>query len=114
MNNYLPSARIWANILDNQFSIGSYRFGLDAFLDLLPIGGDTIVLILSMYLIWVGIQMKIPPRALYAMVATVLVSYLIGLIPILGDVAYIGIKPNMRNLAVLEKYATMPSIDIEP
>ena len=114
MTTYLQSARTWANILDNQFSIGPYRFGLDAFLDLLPFGGDTLILILSFYLVWVAIQLKLPTRAVYAMVATILASYLIGLVPVLGDIAYIAIRPNMRNLAILERYSNLPDIYIEP
>jgi hypothetical protein len=94
-----------ATLLDNQFKVGKWSFGLDAIIDLLPIGGDTIVLLLSFYLIYVAFRMKVPTGAIIRMLLNIGFAFIVGLVPVRGDVAYLAFKPNMRNLEILRTYA---------
>ena len=104
MESDLRLARILARILDDQFRLGKFGFGLDAILDLLPVAGDTVVLGLSLFLLILAMRLQIPAHLLFKMLSLVLVCYVIGLIPILGDIAYIAIRPNLRNLKIIEEY----------
>ena len=48
--------------------------------------------------------MHIPKTKIVQIVWNILFSFLIGLIPLLGDVAYIFYKPNLRNITILKRY----------
>lgn len=110
MKNHLKTAEILANALDNSFSIGGYRFGLSAFINLIPIIGDTIDLILASYLVWIAIKLKVPFIRLVQMGWNILFNYLIGLIPIVGDAAYILRRANMKNLEIIKRHAFIQSL----
>jgi hypothetical protein len=105
MNKDLLGATILANILDNQFGVGKFRFGIDAILDLLPVGGDIIIFALSLYLVWVAYKLRLPQNKILEMFGNIFLSFIIGLIPVLGDFSYLAIRPNMKNLAILKQYA---------
>ena len=92
-----------ANLLENQFRFGKWGFGLDSILDLLPIGGDVIVMLLSLSLLAIGLQMGVSRTDLLRMAGNILLAFLIGLVPVIGDVAYLAFRPNMRNLEILRK-----------
>ena len=105
MNQHLKNATVLANLLDNQFSLAGIRFGFAAFLDLIPGIGDAIDALLSLYLVYIAIQMKIPFYRIVQMLANIGINFLIGLVPIIGDAAYILRRVNMKNLRILQKYA---------
>ena len=94
-----------AALLENQFRFGAWGFGLDAILDLLPFGGDVIVLLLSCSLVLIGLQMGLSRSELGRMLANISIAFFIGLIPVIGDVAYLAFRPNMRNLEILRRNA---------
>ena len=102
---HLKTAEIVANLLDNKFNIFGMKFGLNALLDLIPEIGDVISLVLSLYLVWLGIRMNIPRAKIAQMYFNILVNFFIGLIPVIGDVAYIFNKANLKNLQILKKHA---------
>jgi hypothetical protein len=93
-----------AILLDDQFRIGNWGFGLDAIVDLLPVGGDVVVLALSLYLVFVAFRMELPREEIARMLFNIVLAFLVGLIPVIGDVAYLAFKPNMRNLEILRKH----------
>jgi hypothetical protein len=105
MENQLYIASLLANILDNQFNVFGFKFGVSAIIDLIPGLGDIFDLLLSCYIVWLAVQMHIPKVKIINMLWNVLFSFLVGLVPLLGDAAYIFYKPNIRNLTILKKYA---------
>lgn len=105
MNRHLIFAASLANLLDNQFGFGKYKFGLSAIIDLIPGVGDIIDAAISFYLVWIAINMKVPGLIIFHMVWNILVNFIIGLIPILGDAAYIFRRVNLKNLKLLQDYA---------
>jgi hypothetical protein len=105
VNPVFTSAERLANLLDNQVRFGAWGFGLDAFLDLLPISGDLIVLALSLYLVWLGFRLGASREDITRMLVNVGVAFAVGLIPVIGDVAYLLLRPNLRNLEILRRYA---------
>ena len=50
----LRRARMLAKLLDAQFSVAGFRFGIDALIDLVPIGGDVIGTVLGLYPIYLA------------------------------------------------------------
>lgn len=105
MNDHLRMAGVIAKLLDSQFKIGKFRFGLDPVMGLLPGLGEVIPLGLSAYIIWIAIQMKLPAERIAQMIGNVTVDFLIGLIPVLGDIADFAIKANVKNMEILRQYA---------
>ena len=104
MENQLYIASLLANLLDNKFNLFGFRFGVSAVIDLIPGLGDILDAILSCYIEWIAIQMPIPKTKIAEMIWNILFSFLIGLIPLVGDTAYIFYKPNLRNLKILKSF----------
>ena len=104
MKAHIRLASLLANILDNKFSLFGFRFGASAIINLIPGFGDILDALLSYYIVWLAIQMHIPKTKIVQMRWNILFSFLIGLIPLLGDAAYIFYKPNLRNVTILKRY----------
>lgn len=92
-----------ARLLDDQFSVGGFRFGLDGLVGLVPGIGDTLTGFASAYLIFEAWRIGAPRGVLARMLLNVLVDYVVGSIPVLGDLFDFGWKANRRNLALLRK-----------
>jgi hypothetical protein len=103
-NPHLGIARTLATFLDAQFSFLGIKFGFDSLIGLIPGIGDLAGLFLSLYLIWIGYQMKVPQPTLMKMVLNVGIDTLIGAVPIIGDIGDVFFKANLRNLRILEDF----------
>ena len=110
MNPYLQAAEILANLLDNQFHIGRLRFGLDAVFGLFPGGGDAIAAILSLYLIWVALKLKLPSEKIIRMLLNIGLDFLIDVLPVVGDVGYLFFKSNLMNLQILKYHLKVETV----
>jgi hypothetical protein len=104
VKNNIYLASLLANILDNKFNLFGFRFGVSAVIDLIPGFGDILDVLLSCYIVWLAIQMPIPKTKIAQMIWNILFSFLIGLIPLVGDGVYIFYKPNLRNLKILKSF----------
>jgi hypothetical protein len=110
MEQHLKMATFMANFLDNSAKIGGLRFGASAVIDLIPGIGDFIDAFLSLYLVWIALQLQIPTLQIIRMLFNIFVNFILGLIPVVGDVGYFFYKANLRNLAILKQYAKTPNI----
>ncbi len=104
LHNHLHIATRLTRLLDSQFKIGKFRFGLDPILGLFPIGGDTVSLILSLYILGIGVWSKLPILKIIQMFFNITIDYLIGLIPFFGDIFDFGFKANTKNLNILKEH----------
>ena len=98
-------ARTLAYVLDTRYRVPgtSWRFGFDALIGIVPIAGDTLASVLSLYPILEGRRLHVRKRAIARMLLNVGVDWLVGLVPLVGfffDAAY---KANVKNLRVLER-----------
>lgn len=100
----LADARRVARLMDSQFSILGFRFGLESIVGLIPGVGDLLGLAASLYMIVVGQRMGLPASALARMVLNSLADFGIGLVPVVGDVADMVFKSHIRNLRIIERY----------
>lgn len=108
MRQHLIRARKLTHLLDSQFKVGPWRFGLDPLFGLLPGLGDLIPVILSLYLVWIGWQARLPISKILWMVFYILLDLAIGAIPILGDLLDFGFKASERNMRLLEQHLGIP------
>ena len=101
----LVRARALAKLLDSQFSIGGFKFGLDGIIGLIPGIGDAVASAMGAYLLYVAHKHRLGKGLLGMMVFNLVLDWLVGLVPVLGDLFDIAFKANLRNLALLERAA---------
>ena len=78
--------------------------GLDAVLGLFPFAGDAVSTAVSLSLVAKSIRYGLPRELITKMLANVLVDFLMGAVPFVGDLADMWFKANMRNVALLRAY----------
>jgi hypothetical protein len=99
----MARARKLATLLDSQFSIAGVKFGLDALVGLVPVVGDTITALASLYPIWVARRHNLGKTLQARMALNVAADWLVGSVPLIGDVIDVAYKANLKNLKLLER-----------
>jgi len=79
-------------------------FGFDAIIGLVPIAGDTIAAIIGLYLVWEGRNVGMSKWQLARMTGTVGLDWLIGSIPLGGDIFDFFYRSNSRNLKRIRRH----------
>lgn len=105
-DEHLRTARAVAKLLDSQFGIGSFRFGLDPILAIIPGIGSALPMFLSFYILWIALQAEAPTRVLLPMIFNIFVDFVIGSIPLVGVIGDAFFKSNIKNLTILERFLT--------
>jgi len=113
MNKHLKTAIYLSKLLDSKFKVLGFKFGIDPLLGLLPGGGDLVSFVLALYLVWVGIDMKLPKDKMGFLIKNVVLDFGIGLIPIFGDVWDFVFKANDKNLKILKQHHEENIIEVE-
>lgn len=95
-----------ARLLDSQFRIPftRIRFGIDPLIGLLPGIGDAAGLLLSLYLMVEAVKVGAGPKQVIRMAGNVLIEFVVGLIPLVGDAFDVMWKANDRNAAMLREH----------
>ena len=94
-----------ANFLDTAVRLpGGFRFGADSIIGLAPGVGDLATAGIACYFVYEGKRLGLPKRALAAMAGNVALDLVLGVTPVLGDLADTWFKANVRNLAIIEKH----------
>jgi uncharacterized protein DUF4112 len=82
------------------------RFGLDPIIGFLfPEAGDVVGAAMSAYLILASVRHGLPKGVIARMVFNSVVDYIIGSVPLIGDVFDFAWKANDKNLELLKKHA---------
>lgn len=97
-------AKFIARLLDDEFKIFGIGVGIDPLIGLIPGIGDMISLALSLYILWVGRILGLPDQILGKMIRNIYIDFVMGIVPILGDIGDIFFKANRRNLDMVEKH----------
>lgn len=95
-----------SKLMDEQFSIGGFKFGLDPILNLIPIAGDIGTYIISISLIITMLQHGASGKVVAKMVSNATLDAVLGTIPILGWIFDFAYKANTRNLKLLTEHYT--------
>lgn len=91
-------------LMDNQFKIGSFRFGLDPILNLIPLGGaiagfgTSLVLVIAMW------RNGASPKLVIRMLLNISFDAVLGSIPFLGNLFDFFSKANEKNIKLLRQH----------
>lgn len=101
-----------ANRMDRAFRVPGtrFRFGWDSILGLVPGIGDTLALTPAAYILWQARQIGAPKRLQARMLANTGFDWVVGLVPLVGDIFDIGVKSNSRNVALLRVHMQKGSL----
>lgn len=102
----LKRLRNLAFLLDNAFEIPviRYRIGIEPIIGLFPVVGDLIGYVLAAYLIFQARRFGAPTHLLGQMLVNATLDFVVGSVPVLGDIFDFAFKPNARNMRLLERY----------
>jgi hypothetical protein len=102
----LHRMRRLSRLLDARWSIPGtrWRFGLDPVLGVVPVLGAVVTLGASAYLLLEAKRIGAPGHLLGAMLGNVLIDFVAGEIPIVGDIFDFAFKAHIRNLRLLETW----------
>lgn len=107
--SHLIRAAKLSMLLDTRFRLGKFSFGLDPLFGLIP-GGDFAPLAVSIYMIWIGHKIGLSQTQLFRMYVNTLLDFLIGNIPIIGDIGDFFYRSHTKNLTILkEPPSTIPT-----
>jgi hypothetical protein len=84
-----------------------WRFGLDAIVGLIPGFGDTVTSLVSFYILVAAVRYRVPKVTLLRMGMNIGIDYLVGSLPLVGDLFDAWWKSNQMNVALLRKRATV-------
>jgi len=100
---------VLSQVMDNQFRIPvlDWRFGLNAIIDLIPEFGDVATTIVALYILVSAVRYRVPKITLLRMALNIAIYFLVGAIPFAGYLFSVWWKPNIRNLNLLRRRATV-------
>ncbi|WP_051368635.1 DUF4112 domain-containing protein [Psychromonas sp. SP041] len=81
-----------------------FNIGVDAIIGVVPVVGDAAGFILSSYVLLEAQRMGVSKRIKLKMIGNMLIDFLGGLIPLVGDVFDAFFKANTRNTNLLKDY----------
>ena len=106
----LQNLRKLSDLWDRSLGIPGTKFklGLESLVGLLPVGGDFIGILLSVYIVFQAIQFKLPKTVLARMIFNIVIDGAVGSIPVLGDIFDTTWKANTKNVNLLEAHVREP------
>lgn len=104
-----PSVRELETIarwMDSVFEIPGVglKFGLDSILGLVPGLGDTVTSVVSLYILKAAHRHGVSRVTMTRMTANILMDYVIGSVPVLGDLFDVYWKANQANVKLLRQH----------
>lgn len=95
-----------ADWMDSRFRIPGTEigFGLDSLFGLIPGVGDTATALSTAYLIGKARAFGLPRHVMARMIWNAFVDWLVGLIPLFGDIFDIAWKANRKNVALIREH----------
>lgn len=102
----LERARTVATLLDDAVRVPMtpYRVGLDPILGILPVSGDLVAAVASLYIVVTAVRVGVPTRSVLWMLARIGGDFVVGSIPILGTLIDAVWKSNKRNVETIEAH----------
>ena len=108
-SSHLKAATAVTDLLENRFRVFGFKFGLEPLLGLFPGIGDVLSFIVSFYLVWIAFRLRLPQPKINQMIANIVFDFVIGLVPLFGDIGDFMFRANAKNLRILRSY-TMSDI----
>lgn len=107
----LSRARTVAELLDESVRLPGtqFRFGLDPVFGLVPVLGDSVALLGSLYVVLTAVYLGVPLRAVAVMLLLVGFDWIVGSVPVVGSAIDAALKVNVRNVERLERHVERSS-----
>ena len=104
---------VLTQLMDNQFRIPiiDWRFGFNAIIDLIPEFGDIATTLVALYILVSAVRYRVPKITLLRMGLNIGIYFVVGMIPFAGYLFGVWWKPNVRNLDLLRRRATVSAAD---
>jgi hypothetical protein len=104
---------VLSQLMDNQFRIPvlGWRFGLNAIIDLIPWFGDVATTIVALYVLVSAVRYRVPKITLLRMGVNIAIYFVGGLVPLIGDLFAAWWKPNIRNINLMRRRATVSAAE---
>lgn len=111
----LNRIRRLSRLMDTAFRIPGIgvRIGLDPIIGLVPGLGDLIATAVSAYILFLAARFRLPGNVFGWMVFNVGLEFVVGAIPLVGDIFDAFFKSNVRNLALLEAHLQAVEPELE-
>lgn len=95
-----------ARLMDSAFEIPGVgvRFGLDSIIGLFPGIGDIITSFASIYILKVAAGCRVPRVVLLHMTSNLAIDYIVGSLPVVGDLFDVYWKANLKNVKLLQRH----------
>lgn len=93
-------------LMDEQFSIGGFKFGIDPILNFIPFAGDIGGYTVSVALIFTMLQHGVSGKLAMKMLWNATLDAIIGAIPFVGWIFDFTYKANSRNVKLLSEHYT--------
>lgn len=93
-------------LMDEQFNIGGFKFGLDPILNFIPFAGDIGGYTVSVALIFTMLQHGVSGKLAMKMLWNATLDAVIGAIPLVGWIFDFTYKANTRNVKLLSEHYT--------
>lgn len=102
----LSRVRSVSTVLDDFIRVPgtNIRFGLDPILGILPVAGDSVSSLISLYIIAESYSADAPPSVLAKMIGLLAVDFVVGSIPVFGPVFDAFWKNNKWSVGLLEEH----------
>ena len=101
-----------AVVMDDRFRVPGtgIRFGLDPVIGMIPGVGDSVTAGVGIYTLLWAKRAGVPLTLLGWMLANLALDWVVGLVPVLGDLFDVGFKAHRRNATLLRRYAERSGI----
>lgn len=98
--------RAVGKLLDDAFRVPGteMRFGLDPLVGVLPVAGDGVMALVSLYVVAEAVNLGVPKSAVARMLVNIGIDTVIGSIPVIGTLFDAGWKANQRNVDLVERH----------
>lgn len=102
----LEGFRRLARLLDTRFRVPGVplRFGLDGLVGLMPGIGDAVTTLMGLYALGVAHQHKLPLGARIRMIWNIGADFVVGTIPLVGDLFDFAFHAHSKNLRIVERH----------
>jgi len=98
--------RAVSKLLDDAVRVPGTDFsvGLDPVVGVLPVAGDSVMSLVSLYVVLEAVNLGAPASLVARMLFNVVIDTVVGSIPVLGTVFDAAWKANQRNVRLVERH----------
>ena len=102
----MKTLRLVARFMDNGWGIPftKLRFGADSVIGLLPVGGDLLSTLVSLFIVRKAHQLGAPRELVVKMLGNVAIDTGVGMVPVLGDILDTLFMSNIKNMDLLAEF----------